>query len=555
MSFPQLGYPQYLYGVGAAVDRQQLLAPSSVSPASPPPSAASSRGANCDVAASACAVSSLLAAGAGGTGGGVYAHPYGYGAFLPYTSAAELALFSQMDSPGVSFTAHASPAAAFYPYAGFQYGDATRPKNATRESTSTLKAWLNEHRKNPYPTKGEKIMLAIITKMTLTQVSTWFANARRRLKKENKVTWGARAKSEDEGEDGAIFGSDNEDKREDEEEIDLESIDIDKIDENDGERSNGEEEEEEDDEDEEKRARKLLKERGGAHLHLNANKNTTIMTSPGLQIPVSSKPKIWSLAETATSPDVSKSTAVQHPAFLTNHRLYTCPVGKIHSWNNGTFRNHNSQLLSVRSLTASCNQNPGTVQRAQLRERHFTGTRSLIPPSVMKETMAYQGKTLLYPAKLHCNKTPLYPAKLHCPIKLYCTQQNSTVPSKTPLYCPVKPSIKTPPVPYVPVHPSASKCTPVHPSTSKCIPVRPSAPQYVPVHPSTSQCIPVRPSASQYVQVRPSAPQYVPVHPSASECTLVPSQYAPVHPSESQYTPVYFSVEEQEEFKLGSAKE
>ena len=51
------------------------------------------------------------------------------------------------------------------------YGDlAARRKNATRESTATLKAWLNEHKKNPYPTKGEKIMLAIITKMTLTQV-------------------------------------------------------------------------------------------------------------------------------------------------------------------------------------------------------------------------------------------------------------------------------------------------------------------------------------------------------------------------------------------------
>uniref|UniRef100_A0A094ZVB9 Iroquois-class homeodomain protein IRX-6 n=1 Tax=Schistosoma haematobium TaxID=6185 RepID=A0A094ZVB9_SCHHA len=64
-----------------------------------------------------------------------------------------------------------------------------RRKNATRETTSLLKSWLNEHRKNPYPTKGEKIMLALITKMSLTQVSTWFANARRRLKKENKVTW------------------------------------------------------------------------------------------------------------------------------------------------------------------------------------------------------------------------------------------------------------------------------------------------------------------------------------------------------------------------------
>ena len=75
---------------------------------------------------------------------------------------------------------------------------AGRRKNATRETTSTLKAWLNEHRKNPYPTKGEKIMLAIITKMTLTQVSTWFANARRRLKKENKMTWPPRNKCADE---------------------------------------------------------------------------------------------------------------------------------------------------------------------------------------------------------------------------------------------------------------------------------------------------------------------------------------------------------------------
>ena len=76
--------------------------------------------------------------------------------------------------------------------------DGVRRKNATiRESTNTLKAWLNEHKKNPYPTKGEKIMLAIITKMTLTQVSTWFANARRRLKKENKMTWVPKNRSAD----------------------------------------------------------------------------------------------------------------------------------------------------------------------------------------------------------------------------------------------------------------------------------------------------------------------------------------------------------------------
>ena len=76
-----------------------------------------------------------------------------------------------------------------------------RRKNATRESTATLKAWLNEHKKNPYPTKGEKIMLAIITKMTLTQVSTWFANARRRLKKENKMQWSPRNRTGDDDDD------------------------------------------------------------------------------------------------------------------------------------------------------------------------------------------------------------------------------------------------------------------------------------------------------------------------------------------------------------------
>ncbi|XP_013786231.1 iroquois-class homeodomain protein irx-3-like [Limulus polyphemus] len=93
---------------------------------------------------------------------------------------------------------------AGYPFAN-GYGmdlNGARRKNATRETTSTLKAWLNEHRKNPYPTKGEKIMLAIITKMTLTQVSTWFANARRRLKKENKMTWSPRNRCEDEDGDG-----------------------------------------------------------------------------------------------------------------------------------------------------------------------------------------------------------------------------------------------------------------------------------------------------------------------------------------------------------------
>ena len=84
-----------------------------------------------------------------------------------------------------------------------------RRKNATRESTSTLKAWLYEHIKNPYPTKGEKIMLAIITKMTLTQVSTWFANARRRLKKENKMQWSPRNRTDQDDDDDKSTSDDD----------------------------------------------------------------------------------------------------------------------------------------------------------------------------------------------------------------------------------------------------------------------------------------------------------------------------------------------------------
>ena len=55
-------------------------------------------------------------------------------------------------------------------YNAMSSGLDVRRKNATRESTSTLKAWLFQHIKNPYPTKGEKVMLAIVTRMTLTQV-------------------------------------------------------------------------------------------------------------------------------------------------------------------------------------------------------------------------------------------------------------------------------------------------------------------------------------------------------------------------------------------------
>ncbi|NXG78020.1 IRX4 protein, partial [Baryphthengus martii] len=153
----------------------------------------------------------LNSAAALGVYGGPYAGPQGYGNYVTYGTEAP-AFYSLMPQasrgcPGPGFPRQADPRGRgcrvtprVLPCAR-RYGTmdgGTRRKNATRETTSTLKAWLQEHRKNPYPTKGEKIMLAIITKMTLTQVSTWFANARRRLKKENKMTWPPRNKCSDE---------------------------------------------------------------------------------------------------------------------------------------------------------------------------------------------------------------------------------------------------------------------------------------------------------------------------------------------------------------------
>merc|ERR1719228_1148368 len=80
--------------------------------------------------------------------------------------------------PTAGYYSYDHPTLAAYGYGG-GYDLASRRKNATRESTATLKAWLNEHKKNPYPTK-----------------------------KENKMTWEPKNKLDDED----VDVSDDEDK-------------------------------------------------------------------------------------------------------------------------------------------------------------------------------------------------------------------------------------------------------------------------------------------------------------------------------------------------------
>ncbi|XP_039736831.1 iroquois-class homeodomain protein IRX-3 isoform X1 [Pteropus medius] len=414
MSFPQLGY-QYIRPLYPP-ERPGAVAGGGSAGARGGPGAGAS-----ELAASG-SLSNVLSS--------VYGAPYAaaaaaaaaaqsYGAFLPY--AAELPIFPQLgaqyelkDSPGVQHPAAAAafphPHPAFYPYGQYQFGDPSRPKNATRESTSTLKAWLNEHRKNPYPTKGEKIMLAIITKMTLTQVSTWFANARRRLKKENKMTWAPRSRTDEEGN---AYGSEREEEDEEEDEEDSKrDLELEE------EEMGGEEEDTggeglADDDEEEIDLENLdgaaagpeLALAGAAHRDndlslgpLSDSKNsdsdegsegleerplpalslapapppavTAASLSPpsppaGLDpcaartpAPASAlqKPKIWSLAETATSPDNPRRSpagsggsppgaAVAPPALQLSpaaaaaaaHRLVSSPLGKFPAWTNRPF--------------------------------------------------------------------------------------------------------------------------------------------------------------------------------------------------------------------------
>ncbi|XP_035013104.1 iroquois-class homeodomain protein IRX-5b [Hippoglossus stenolepis] len=183
--------PSFSSGLLLAPRTEELTRSSSGSAFAPYPGSATSPGFN------------LHLRYGGGRGAGAGGRGAGGGGGEP--RAAET--LSAFMSPGFDPSSGISPSLDYHPFGAlgpFPYCDPAYRKNATRDATATLKAWLNEHRKNPYPTKGEKIMLAIITKMTLTQVSTWFANARRRLKKENKMTWTSRNRSEDEEEEDNI---------------------------------------------------------------------------------------------------------------------------------------------------------------------------------------------------------------------------------------------------------------------------------------------------------------------------------------------------------------
>ncbi|XP_062405791.1 iroquois-class homeodomain protein IRX-3a [Sardina pilchardus] len=430
MSFPQLGY-QYIRPIYPQ-DRQGIASARPGTELSP-----------------SGALSNVLST----MYGSPFAAAQGYGAFLPYSN--DLSIFNQLgaqyelkDSPGIQHPGFAHHP-AFYPYGQYQFGDPSRPKNATRESTSTLKAWLSEHRKNPYPTKGEKIMLAIITKMTLTQVSTWFANARRRLKKENKMTWTPRTRTDEEGN---VYSSDHEgdegDKREDEEEIDLENIDTENIenkddlddqDELNADLKDGRSDSEISDgyEDLQGADQRFLKSvvKEGKEIHVERDDpfhhhhhhhhsfeikapqpngdqmklNPASTNSPPSEnnAAPAQKPKIWSLAETATTPDNPRKSPLMNgssagPAaqtIIAPHRLISCPVGKIQNWTNRAFSAHQLALLNSNHYLGLANQ--ATANGLALYSRHAEEKSHNSDSAVTERSSALEAEKKLLKTAFH----------------------------------------------------------------------------------------------------------------------------------------------------------
>ncbi|XP_031634560.1 homeobox protein araucan isoform X2 [Contarinia nasturtii] len=308
------------------------------------------------------------------TGVSVYGTPYPSTDQNPYPSIGvdSSAFYSPLSNPyglkdsgppgtdmGAWTSAGLQPTTGYYPYdpalAAYGYGAgydlAARRKNATRESTATLKAWLNEHKKNPYPTKGEKIMLAIITKMTLTQVSTWFANARRRLKKENKMTWEPKNKTDDD--DDAMVSDDEKDKEDSDLDKSREHKELHRV-----KSEHCKDEDDDDITDDERKVEQIIGHpgpmqsvnyhRGQHHLHhppyhhhhamlsawsasggikeemVPGSKNQT-SSDCGIPLPAS-KPKIWSLAATAASKTPPPIVQSQHGAWINPyHHSHTHP--------------------------------------------------------------------------------------------------------------------------------------------------------------------------------------------------------------------------------------
>lgn len=192
------------------------------------------------------------------------------------------------------------------------------------------------------------------------------------------MTWGRSA----EDRDGRIFSSDNEDEpgktasddEDEDEEIDLETVDLERPE---GDSGRGEGEAGLSVREQASESSRTLSvdalRGGGAAVKLAAERSPSRQES---HRPPQGKPKIWSLAETATAPDSSKKPSpaayahqATHPALLPGHGIYTCQIGKLHNWANAALLNANS-LLNMRSLLGGAPAGHLPLQGAVPAARH-----------------------------------------------------------------------------------------------------------------------------------------------------------------------------------------
>lgn len=62
----------------------------------------------------------------------------------------------------------------------YQHGKARKRSNLPKQSTEIMKTWFDQNINNPYPSEEQKILFSNATGISMTQVSNWFINHRRR---------------------------------------------------------------------------------------------------------------------------------------------------------------------------------------------------------------------------------------------------------------------------------------------------------------------------------------------------------------------------------------
>ncbi|KAK1041947.1 homeodomain super [Friedmanniomyces endolithicus] len=65
----------------------------------------------------------------------------------------------------------------------YQHGKARQRGNLPKQSTEIMKTWFDQNITNPYPSEEQKVLLLRATGISMTQVSNWFINHRRRCPK------------------------------------------------------------------------------------------------------------------------------------------------------------------------------------------------------------------------------------------------------------------------------------------------------------------------------------------------------------------------------------